>query len=158
MKDLNKVIKLVGAILVLNSCSTESQSYATFGESFNQQSKSITSKELNSQFDDLEIGDTANVVFTTKIDAVCQKKGCWMDVDLANDEVARVTFLDYGFFVPLNSSGSEAIIKGKAFWKSETAAEKRHFAEDAGENIDSIQHSEEEYTPHILATGVLIKK
>lgn len=158
MKNLNKVVQVVGVILLLHACSTESQSYATFGESFDQNSKSISSKDLNSQFDDLEIGDTAEVVFTTKIDAVCQKKGCWMDVDLANDEVARVTFLDYGFFVPLNSSGSEAIIKGKAFWKRETAAEKRHFAEDAGEKIDSIQLNEEEYTPHILATGVLIKK
>jgi hypothetical protein len=70
-----------------------------------------------------------------------------------------VTFLDYGFFVPLNSAGSEAIIKGKAFWKSDTAAEKRHYAEDAGEEFDESELAmADDYAPHIVATGVLLKK
>jgi hypothetical protein len=110
-------------------------------------------------FDATEIGDTVDVTFSTKIDAVCQKKGCWMEVDLADDNVARVTFKDYGFFVPLNAGESEAIVHGKAFWKVETMAEKLHYAEDAGEDPDDIDETDEtEYEPHIIATGVKIKK
>ncbi|MFY2556656.1 DUF4920 domain-containing protein [Corallococcus terminator] len=45
----------------------------------------------------------------------CEKKGCWME--LATDPQAkgpgvRVTFKDYGFFVPLDSAGSQARVEG----------------------------------------------
>lgn len=140
------------------SCQNNNAQYEVFGEGFDADSKVLSAKELDDIFDELDFEDTVEVVFSTKIDAVCQKKGCWMDVDLDNDDVARVTFLDYGFFVPLNASGSEAIIKGKAFWKADTAAEKRHYAEDAGVSVDEADLDEDAYAPHIVATGVLIKK
>jgi hypothetical protein len=149
------------AILIiagLLSCQNKEAQYEVFGEGFEVDSKIMSAKELDKLFDQLELEDTVEVVFSTKIDAVCQKKGCWMDVDLDNDAVARVTFLDYGFFVPLNAAGSEAIVKGKAFWKADTAAEKRHYAEDAGGSIEEIELDEDAYAPHIVATGVLIKK
>jgi hypothetical protein len=142
----------------LLSCQNKEAQYEVFGEGFEVDSKIMSAKELDKLFDQLELEDTVEVVFSTKIDAVCQKKGCWMDVDLDNDAVARVTFLDYGFFVPLNAAGSEAIVKGKAFWKADTAAEKRHYAEDAGGSIEEIELDEDAYAPHIVATGVLIKK
>lgn len=132
--------------------------YEIFGENFNSDGELMKPLELSRVLDEMDDNDTLDVVFTTTIDAVCQKKGCWMDVEIGNDETVRVTFLDYGFFVPLNASGSEAIIKGKAFWKSETAAEKRHYAEDAGVAYEEHEDVEEEYSPHIIATGVLIKK
>jgi hypothetical protein len=43
----------------------------------------------------------------------CQRKGCWME--LAQGEKGagvRVTFKDYGFFVPLDSAGSSARVEG----------------------------------------------
>jgi hypothetical protein len=43
----------------------------------------------------------------------CQKKGCWME--LAESEKGagvRVTFKDYGFFVPPDSAGSSARVEG----------------------------------------------
>ncbi|MBN8469377.1 DUF4920 domain-containing protein [Corallococcus exiguus] len=43
----------------------------------------------------------------------CEKKGCWME--LAQDAKSpgvRVTFKDYGFFVPLDSAGSQARVEG----------------------------------------------
>jgi hypothetical protein len=142
----------------LLSCQNKEAQYEVFGEGFEVDSKIMSARELDKLFDQLELEDSVEVVFSTKIDAVCQKKGCWMDVDLDNDAVARVTFLDYGFFVPLNAAGSEAIVKGKAFWKADTAAEKRHYAEDAGGSIEEIELDEDAYAPHIVATGVLIKK
>ncbi|NOK10879.1 DUF4920 domain-containing protein [Corallococcus exercitus] len=43
----------------------------------------------------------------------CEKKGCWLE--LAQDAKSpgvRVTFKDYGFFVPLDSAGSQARVEG----------------------------------------------
>jgi Domain of unknown function (DUF4920) len=43
--------------------------------------------------------------------AACTRKGCWMELSEAPDASApgcRVTFKDYGFFVPTDSAGSKA--------------------------------------------------
>jgi len=45
----------------------------------------------------------------------CTKKGCWMELSTTADKTApgcRVTFKDYGFFVPLDSAGSSAKLAG----------------------------------------------
>lgn len=45
----------------------------------------------------------------------CTKKGCWMELaeSMAGDSRgARVTFKDYGFFVPLDSAGAHAKLEG----------------------------------------------
>jgi hypothetical protein len=46
------------------------------------------------------------------VTAVCQSKGCWMQL---SDEtgVAHVKFAGYGFFVPKDASGHRAVIEGK---------------------------------------------
>ena len=43
----------------------------------------------------------------------CEKKGCWMELaEGAKGAGVRVTFKDYGFFVPLDSAGSQAKVEG----------------------------------------------
>jgi hypothetical protein len=43
----------------------------------------------------------------------CEKKGCWMELATdAKSPGVRVTFKDYGFFVPLDSAGSQARVEG----------------------------------------------
>lgn len=45
----------------------------------------------------------------------CSKKGCWMEIaesSAADARGARVTFKDYGFFVPLDSAGAHAKLQG----------------------------------------------
>jgi hypothetical protein len=47
-----------------------------------------------------------SVIFQGTIAEVCQKKGCWMKVlPMEGETGVRVTFLDYGFFVPKDSKG-----------------------------------------------------
>ena len=148
---------IVALTLVFSAC--KSDPYETFGQDFEITKDTLTARQMDDLFDEIEIGDTALVTFSSKIDAVCQKKGCWMEVDLDEGYVARVTFLDYGFFVPLNAGGSEAIIYGKEFWKADSAAEKRHYAEDAGEEyVEEELDEDEDYAPHVIALGVKIKK
>ena len=43
-----------------------------------------------------------------QVASVCQVKGCWMVLDLGGGTQARVTFKDYGFFVPMDIVGKEA--------------------------------------------------
>ena len=46
----------------------------------------------------------------------CTRKGCWMELSEAQDPAApgcRVTFKDYGFFVPTDSAGSKARVEAR---------------------------------------------
>lgn len=93
------------------------------------------------------------------IEEVCQKKGCWMELNAGADQSIRVKFLDYAFFVPKDASGSTAIVEGYAYMDTISVAELKHLAEDAGdpkEEIDQITEPEVELT--FEARGVIIKK
>lgn len=90
---------------------------------------------------------------TANVAQVCQKKGCFL---LAQDgeAVARVTFADYGFFVPTDSGGKEVTIVGTFNRKEISEAQARHFAEDAGQDPAKVVGPREEYS--IVATSVVI--
>jgi transglutaminase-like putative cysteine protease len=69
---------------------------------------------------------------------VCQKKGCWMTIKTDDDSV-RVTFKDYGFFVPLNSEGQRVLMQGRLERKEISVKDQRHFLEDEGAPADQIK-------------------
>ena len=46
------------------------------------------------------------------VQRACSRKGCWMEIGTGDDS-CRVTFKDYGFFVPTDSAGAEARIQGR---------------------------------------------
>lgn len=132
--------------------------YATFGDSISADD-AISKEALFSKYQSMKEGDTLQLKFTSKIIDVCQKKGCWMNVDLGKDEQAFVKFKDYGFFMPLNSKGEDIIVNGKAFLSIETVEDQKHYAKDAGKSqqaIDSITTPIKTYA--FVANGVLIKK
>jgi hypothetical protein len=55
------------------------------------------------------------VLVEGQVRKACEKKGCWMELATATDAKGpgvRVTFKDYGFFVPLDSAGSQARVEG----------------------------------------------
>jgi len=90
---------------------------------------------------------------TATVSQVCQRKGCFF-VAQDGDAVARVTFADYGFFVPTDSGGKDVTIVGTFNRKVLTEAQARHFAEDAGQDPAKIVGPREEYS--IVATAVVI--
>lgn len=70
----------------------------------------------------------------------------------------RVTFKDYGFFVPMDSKGSEVIMQGKAFADTVTVDMLKHYAEDAGKSTEEIEAiTEPEVAIAFEATGVLVE-
>jgi len=94
-----------------------------------------------------------------EINEVCKSKGCWMTLELPDGNKMRVTFKDYGFFVPTKSSGYMAIVDGKASKTITDVETLRHFAEDEGlssEEVQKINTPKEEYT--FEAEGVLIQE
>lgn len=90
---------------------------------------------------------------TATVSQVCQRKGCFL-VAQDGDAVARVTFVDYSFFVPTDTGGKDVTIVGKFDRKVLTEAQARHFAEDAGQDPEKIVGPREEYA--IVATSVVI--
>jgi hypothetical protein len=136
----------------------EPETFAVFGDTITPNG-AITAQEMFERYQKLKEGDTIDVKFRATIYSVCQKKGCWMNVDLNDEYVAFVRFKDYGFFMPFNAAESEAIINGKAFISVISVDELKHYAEDEGqsqEEIDAI--TEPEITYSFLADGVLIKE
>lgn len=126
-----------------------------FGEDINDGGL-VSLQQLLSVLDDSE-------EFTGKVKGeikeVCAMKGCWMTIDLPNGQTMRVTFKDYGFFVPKNSQGYPVIIEGVATKKITDVATLKHYAEDAGksqEEIDAITSPRLEYA--FEAIGVIIQE
>ncbi len=63
----------------------------------------------------------------------CTRKGCWMELadSLADGKPGcRVTFKDYGFFVPLDSAGATARVQGVVEIDTLSAAAVRHYEEE----------------------------
>lgn len=93
-----------------------------------------------------------------EIKEVCTQKGCWFTMALPNGEPMRVTFKDYGFFIPTNAQGFPIILEGVATLTETDVETLKHFAEDQGkskEEVDAITLPKREIT--FEATGVIIK-
>lgn len=165
---MKKMILSFALIAVLISCNDKNANletaekskggYAMFGDSISVD-KAMTSEEMTKKYETLKEGDTLNVKFKSKIKAVCKKKGCWMNLALADEKESFVKFKDYAFFVPRNAENQEAVVSGKAFVSIESVDELKHYAKDAGKSqaaIDSIVAPKTTYS--FMADGVLIKQ
>lgn len=105
----------------------------------------------------LEGKDSIIVKVEGIVTEACQKKGCWMIVDLGNDENMRVRFKDYGFFVPKNLDGQKTVMEGVARIETIPVSMLQHLAFDANktqEEIDLI--TEDEVTLTFEANGVIV--
>lgn len=161
---MKKIVYTILFAVALASCKkTETEpvkevAYQSFGDSISADG-AITKEALFTKYKELKEGDTLEVKFASTIKEVCQKKGCWMQLELPEENSAFVKFKDYGFFMPLNSAKSEVIVNGKAFVSIESVDDLRHYAKDAGKSqaaIDSIINPETTYS--FVADGVLIQK
>lgn len=106
----------------------------------------------------LESNDSVWVTMKSTIVTNCQHSGCWMDLDLGTDQVVKVTFKDYAFFVPLDSKGKTATVEGFAKKELIPVDILQHYAEDDGksaEEIAAITEPELAYT--FEAIGVIIE-
>ena len=158
MKNLIPIL----SIFLLSACGGQQQQATEetaentgwFGEQF-EFTEAIAPAQVAALMND---SSSNEFVVEGTIQECCQKKGCWMKVDMGNGEAMRVSFKDYGFFVPLDAAGKTMVMKGVAMYDTLDVDYLKHLAEDANatqEEIDAI--TEPELAITFEATGVLIK-
>jgi hypothetical protein len=94
------------------------------------------------------------VLVETRIAKVCQSKGCFF-IAQEGDETARVTFKDYGFFIPTDSGGKTVVLKGVFSRKSVSKEEAEHYSADLGEVTPSTP---ETFEYSIVASAIKIPR
>ena len=155
-----KKISFLLLLAALAACSGSSDApkdnkgMAFFGDTINEENAKPAAEVATL------IGDNSRmeVKLTGTIAEVCQKKGCWMNVNIGNDQTMLVRFKDYGFFVPKDAAGKTVIMEGEAFHDTVTVAQLRHYAEDAGKSKAEIEKiTEPEISLNYEARGVIIK-
>lgn len=129
--------------------------YEYFGDSTMTAEDAVPSTELVAFMNGR---DSIEAKVSGTIAEVCQKKGCWMSVEVDNGKSMHVSY-NYEFLLPKNAAGKEMVMKGYAYTDTIPVSHLKHLAEDAGksqEEIDAI--TEPKVTLSFLATGVMIKK
>ncbi len=92
------------------------------------------------------------LLVTGMIKKVCEKKGCWM-VLAGDDKEIRVTFKDYGFFVPVSLQNRSVLVQGKLETKMLSIDDQAHYLKDAGETVDRSKLLPK-LTTSMVASGV----
>ncbi|MBO0590083.1 DUF4920 domain-containing protein [Cellulophaga sp. E16_2] len=121
--------------------------------------KALNTSEMTLKYQNLGVADTISTKFSGTVLAVCQAKGCWMNVKLDNGSEAMVKFKDYGFFVPKDIAGKDVVINGLAFVEEMSVEEQKHYAEDGDESVAAIAAIvSPKKTFRFEADGVLVKQ
>jgi len=151
--------RILVLLLFIGACCQGAQAQnknkpAVWGETFNA-NNAVPAAELPKL---LGTQDSVAVKVTGQVQQVCQAKGCWMDLKLADNSVMKVRFKDYGFFVPKDLAGKTVTINGMAYNKSVSVADQQHYAQDAGKTeaeVKTITQPKKSVT--FVADGVVIK-
>ncbi|NER10694.1 protein of unknown function [Muriicola jejuensis] len=137
------------------STASESQ---YFGSVFDAEG-ALSGDKVVMALSELQTPDSLTVSFTGKVTDVCQMKGCWIKVSLDEGEEIRVTFKDYGFFVPKDITGKEVTLHGTGFIEELSVEDQRHFAKDGGASEEEIQKiTSPKVTYSFVADGVLLNE
>lgn len=153
LKILGLCLPLCGLTTIVVGKTTGDQK--AFGKPLHAETKKIPLPELLKN--PAALADQT-VRTTGQVEKVCQKKGCWLTLKTqggADQGELRVTFKDYGFFVPTEIIGRAVEIEGKVVEKTRSEAEVRHFAEDAGRPLPKEEKIVEKKVYEMIATGVV---
>lgn len=80
--------------------------------------------------------ENKKIILEGTVKGVCQKKGCWMEVVAEPDQPGvRVTFKDYGFFVPKDVAGYKVRAEGKIKISTLSKEEADHYEEEGAQVV-----------------------
>lgn len=88
--------------------------------------------------------------------AACTRKGCWMELSDGPDAASpgcRVTFKDYGFFVPTDSAGSQARVEAQVETKTIKPEMVAHLESEGAKIADKAADGSAREV-RLVATGV----
>lgn len=97
------------------------------------------------------------IVIEGRVEAACQNKGCWMQIVPEDGKPGlRVTFKDYGFFVPKDSQGMTARMEGVVTVKTLSKDEADHLS---GEGV-KLRRNEDGTASEVsfVASGVELRQ
>jgi hypothetical protein len=113
------------AALLLIAATAFAAEVITRGAAIPKDAKTIS---LAAVLENPEAYTKAPVVVEGVIAASCTRKGCWMQLAPAaeSEQSVRVTFRDYGFFIPLQAKGMSARAEGVAVVTTLSKADADH--------------------------------
>lgn len=117
--------------------------------------KDVTVQELVASPADFD--GKAVLLHGTKVDSVCKAKGCWMLMK-DGESAVRITFKDYGFFVPTDCEGRDVVLEGVFKVQITPEAEVKHLLEDAGKHDEAAKVVGDRKELRLEATGVRMAK
>jgi Domain of unknown function (DUF4920) len=98
--------------------------------------------------------DGRRVLVEGVVRRACSQMGCWMELAPAEGgQGVRVTFKDYGFFVPTDSAGAKARVQGTLKVAQLTAAQAEHLRAEGGSTAAGAQRE-----VRLVATGVELRR
>jgi hypothetical protein len=147
-------MKLFFYSLALSLLAYTAQAQQYFGEKITDEN-AITATELPEAVVGKESVETK---VRGEVTGVCQAKGCWMTVNVGNNQEMMVKFKDYDFFVPKDITGQTVVIEGEALVETVSVDDQRHLAEDAGQSEEEINKITEPKTQlSFVADGVIVE-
>ena len=121
-------LAIAGDVIRLSEPVEVTATHETFGAPMPNEVEPISLAEL---LENAPTTATDAVVVEARVAKVCQKKGCFF-IAQDGDTVVRVSFKDYGFFVPTDINGRNVTLMGELQRVERSAEEAEHFAEDLG--------------------------
>ncbi len=133
-----KKIILSLALCMFTAFSFAQDGVAFEGKSFGEGVKKgdvITTAQV-----DAKLGQSTkkDMKVTGVVTLVCQKKGCFMNLETPNGQTMRVSFKDYAFFMPKDLAGKKVVIDGFAERTETSVEDLKHIAEDAKKSPEEI--------------------
>jgi len=127
-----------------------SKNIGSFGKAFTVKKKN----KLSNIISHYKLFKNKTVLVGGTVRKVCVKMGCWMNLSDGKQEV-RVTFKDYGFFVPKKILNKKVEVEGVLLKKIEKESQTRHYLEDEGKSKKEIQKIVgDRIVYHFVANGV----
>ncbi len=105
-------------------------SHETFGEPMLNDIKLSNMSEIL-QSPDAYLGKTFSV--QTNVANVCQKKGCFFIAQQGNETI-RISFKDYGFFLPTDAGGKQVTLVGELIRHEVSPELATHFSQDLSQS------------------------
>jgi hypothetical protein len=130
MKIMNKVLLSLTVVFTLAVDADQSfRADQSFGAPMPATGNAISLKQAIADIGSHVLGEMIKV--QGQVTEVCQAKGCWM-ILVDGDSYARITFEDYGFFVPIETSMQRSIVFGVLTEHTLSGEQAEHYAQDAG--------------------------
>lgn len=129
------------ALMILFSCNsltkrnTDLEKATAFGDPYNDSTVLLIS--VDSLQRSLPLTAPLTGVFTGKVSAICQSRGCWIKLENPGGQDIFVD-TDESFTMPSSIVGKTVRVNGYAFMDTTDVETLRHFAEDEGKSKEEI--------------------